>query len=101
MKQQEGSLPPYLVTGSPPPAGRFGSYGGQFVPEVLMPALERLSQAAVEIMADGGFTRELSRANQEFIGRPTPLTECRRLGERWGVKVWLKREDLCHTGPTR
>ncbi len=92
------TLPRYLTDGSPPPNGRFGPYGGRFVPETLMPALERLEDAAVELLADEEFRQGLAAEQRDFIGRPTPLTRCHALGRSWGAEVWLKREDLCHTG---
>jgi tryptophan synthase beta chain len=87
-----------MAGGISPPAGRFGPYGGRYVPETLVPALSRLEAAFTELVADPGFQRELEEHQREFIGRPTPLTRCSALGERWNAEVWLKREDLCHTG---
>ena len=78
--------------------GRFGPFGGRFAPETLMPALSRLEGAAREFFADGGAREDLERERRQWIGRPTPLTQARRLGEAWGAQVWLKREDLAHTG---
>ncbi len=77
---------------------RFGPYGGQFVPETLMPALAELEAAWVEARADAGFKADLDRLLHDFAGRPTPLYEARRLSEAVGHPVWLKREDLLHTG---
>jgi tryptophan synthase beta chain len=77
---------------------RFGPYGGQFVPETLMPALAELEAAWIEARADGGFNADLQRLLRDFAGRPTPLYEARRLSETVGHPVWLKREDLLHTG---
>ena len=77
---------------------RFGPYGGRFVPEVLMAALDELSLAWVEARADDGFTGELADLLREFVGRPTPLYRAERLSERVGRRVYLKREDLAHTG---
>ena len=76
----------------------FGSYGGIFVPETLMSPLEELEQAYLEAGADEEFQRELEELLHLFAGRPTPLTPARRLSERVGHRVYLKREDLCHTG---
>jgi tryptophan synthase beta chain len=78
--------------------GRFGPYGGQYVPETLMVAVDELEAAWREAMADPGFIRELRALQATFIGRPTPLHLAERLSERHGVRVYLKREDLCHTG---
>jgi tryptophan synthase beta chain len=77
---------------------RFGPYGGQFVPETLMPALAELEAAWVEARGDDGFNADLQRLLRDFAGRPTPLYEARRLSETVGHPVWLKREDLLHTG---
>ena len=94
-----GDLLADLVEGRLPDArGRFGPFGGRFVPEILVPALERLERGAREALADEAFTARLDREARDWIGRPTPLTPAPRLGEAWGVEVWLKREDLAHTG---
>jgi tryptophan synthase beta chain len=77
---------------------RFGPYGGQFVPETLMPALDELEAAWLEARADAGFRADLERLLRDFAGRPTPLYEARRLSEAAGHPVYLKREDLLHTG---
>jgi tryptophan synthase beta chain len=77
---------------------RFGPYGGQFVPETLMPALAELEAAWIEARGDDGFNADLQRLLRDFAGRPTPLYEARRLSEAVGHPVWLKREDLLHTG---
>jgi tryptophan synthase beta chain len=77
---------------------RFGPYGGQYVPETLMPALGELEQAWTEARADPAFTRELHGLLSDYVGRPSPLYLARRLSERAGHPVWLKREDLNHTG---
>jgi tryptophan synthase beta chain len=77
---------------------RFGRYGGQYVPETLMPALAELEQAWLAARADPSYASELEGLRRDFAGRPTPLYEARRLSERLGRKVYLKREDLNHTG---
>ena len=82
----------------PTPRGRYGPFGGRFVPEVLVPALTRLETAATEAMADPSFQAELHQELRDFVGRPTALTSARRLGEAWGCRLFLKREDLAHTG---
>jgi len=76
----------------------FGAYGGQFVPETLMPALAELERAWVEARADAGYQAELKALLRDYAGRPSPLYEARRLSERVGRPVYLKREDLNHTG---
>ncbi len=98
MTANAGSLLEGLLEGTPPPQGRFGPYGGRFVPETLIAVLERLERYAVELLADPGFLAELESEQRDFIGRPTALTPAPSLGARWGAEVYLKREDLCHTG---
>ena len=78
--------------------GHFGNYGGQFVPETLMSPLEELSKAYSQSVQDTHFQRELVRLLKDYAGRPTPLFFAQRLSEEVGCKVYLKREDLCHTG---
>jgi tryptophan synthase beta chain len=79
--------------------GRYGVFGGRFVPEMLVPALEDLERAfRAAWIGDDGFRAEYSDLLTTYAGRPTPVTECRRLSERLGVRVLLKREDLTHTG---
>ena len=77
---------------------RFGPYGGRFVPEVLIAALDELTSAWAEARSDPRFADELGRLLGEFVGRPTPLYHAARLSERVGRRVYLKREDLAHTG---
>ena len=77
---------------------RFGPYGGQYVPETLMPALVELEAAWVAARADAAFAEELTRLLSDFAGRPTPLYRAGRLSEEVGHPVYLKREDLLHTG---
>jgi tryptophan synthase beta chain len=77
---------------------RFGPYGGQYVPETLMPALAELEQAWREASADPGFRAELEALLRDFAGRPTPIYHARRLSEAAGRPIYLKREDLLHTG---
>ena len=77
---------------------RFGAYGGQFVPETLMPALAELEAAWVEARADERFQATLARLLRDYGGRPTPLYLAERLSERVRRPVYLKREDLNHTG---
>ncbi|HEY2770396.1 MAG TPA: tryptophan synthase subunit beta [Solirubrobacteraceae bacterium] len=77
---------------------RFGPYGGQYVPETLMPALAELEEAWLAARADGSFQTELGALLHDYVGRPTPLYEARRLSEAAGHPILLKREDLNHTG---
>jgi len=83
---------------TPDPGGHFGPYGGRFVPETLIHALEELEREYRRAQADPAFQRELAEALRDFAGRPTPLVEARRLSEPAGCRVFLKREDLLHTG---
>jgi tryptophan synthase beta chain len=78
--------------------GRYGEFGGRFVPETLVPALEDLERDFRAAWADDGFRAEYADLLTTYAGRPTPVTECRRLSERLGVRLLLKREDLTHTG---
>ena len=77
---------------------RFGPYGGRYVPEVLVPALDELSAAWAAAREDSGFRGELDGLLRDYVGRPTPLYRADRLSERIGRRVYLKREDLAHTG---
>jgi tryptophan synthase beta chain len=77
---------------------RFGVYGGRYVPEVLVPALDELSAAWAAAREDSGFRGELDGLLRDYVGRPTPLYRADRLSERIGRRVYLKREDLAHTG---
>jgi tryptophan synthase beta chain len=86
------------LMGEPTSDGRFGEFGGRFVPESLMPACLELEQAFTEAWADPVYRNELDSLLRHFGGRPTPVTECTRLSDRLGVRVMLKREDLAHTG---
>jgi tryptophan synthase beta chain len=87
------------ITSQPDATGHFGPYGGVFVPETLMTALEELSLAYEAARKDPEFRRELKQLLAEFVGRPTPLYLAERLTEKLGgAKIYLKREDLLHTG---
>jgi tryptophan synthase beta chain len=91
----EGTRPVEL----PDSAGHFGPYGGRFVPEALMAALDELTDAYGQARVDPTFTAELDRLLQTYAGRPTPLTDARRLArDAGGARILLKREDLAHTG---
>jgi tryptophan synthase beta chain len=82
----------------PDARGRFGTYGGRYVPEVLIPALDELADAWSRLRVDPAFRAELSSLSEDFVGRPTPLTRADRLSAELGYRIWLKREDLAHTG---
>ena len=82
-----------------PRPGRYGEFGGQYLPETLMPAVAELEAAWLEARADTEFQRELARVLRDWVGRPTPLTDAPRLARAVGLaRVLLKREDLAHTG---
>src|SRR6185436_7387381 len=90
------------MTAVPAPPGRFGEFGGRYVAETLIPSLDELTAAWAEASADQKFLAELDRLLTDYVGRPTPLSLAERLsaeiaGGR-GTRVYLKREDLCHTG---
>ena len=78
--------------------GYFGEFGGQYVPETLIPALDELEQAVSDSFRDEIFWDEFSSYMRDYVGRPTPLTCAKRLSAHYGLDVWLKREDLNHTG---
>ncbi len=82
----------------PRQGGWFGEYGGRYVAETLVTPLLELEQSYREAQADPEFTERLARLLREFVGRPTPLYHARRLSERVGARIYLKREDLAHTG---
>ncbi len=86
------------VMGDPGSTGRFGDFGGLFVPETLVPACHELERAFREAWADPGFRSELDTLLTEYAGRPSRLTECGNLSAELGMRVLLKREDLNHTG---
>jgi tryptophan synthase beta chain len=90
----------HLESPGPEPVGlgRFGEYGGRFAPETLVPALAELEINFRDAWSDDAFRAEYASLLSSYVGRPTPVTECHRLSERLGVRVFLKREDLAHTG---
>ena len=92
----------YIKTGAtnlPDDRGYFGDFGGRFVPETLIPALDELTAAYKAAMADPEFHRELAHLQRTYTGRPTPVTYAKRLSEHLGgAQIYLKREDLAHTG---
>lgn len=79
--------------------GHFGAFGGRYVPEILIPVLDELTERYDHLQDDTEFQEELAALQRDYIGRPTPLTPARRLtAQAGGARIWLKREDLCHTG---
>ncbi|HEX2180726.1 MAG TPA: pyridoxal-phosphate dependent enzyme, partial [Rubrobacteraceae bacterium] len=80
-------------------SGYFGAFGGRYVPETLIHALEELEEAYERYGDDPEFVEELDSLSRDFVGRPTPLMLAERLTRKWGgANVWFKREDLAHTG---
>ena len=86
------------MMGKPGSDGRFGDFGGRFVPEPLMPACQELETAFTDAWSDPSFLDEFKSILRDFGGRPTPITRCGRLSEELGITLLLKREDLAHTG---
>ena len=82
----------------PTPEGRFGEFGGRYVPETLVPACEGLETAFRSAWADPGFRSRLDGLLADYAGRPSPMTECENLSAELGCRLLLKREDLNHTG---
>lgn len=78
--------------------GYYGQFGGAFIPEMLHPNIEELRERYLDIIAEPSFQVEFQQLLRDYVGRPTPLYFARRLSEKYGTKVYLKREDLCHTG---
>ena len=82
----------------PDARGRYGAFGGRYVPETLVPALDRLQAGVGRYLHDAEFQAEFSHELKSWVGRPTALSRATTLSKRWGADVWLKREDLAHTG---
>ena len=87
-----------MTMAHPDQRGRFGEFGGQYAPETLMPALTELDAAFSGAWADAAFRSEFHGLLKDFVGRPTPLHIAQRLSDHLGLELWLKREDLAHTG---
>ena len=83
---------------APDVLGHWGEFGGQYVPETLMPALAQLEAAYAQYRDDPDFNAELDALLKDYVGRPSPVTHAARLSAEVGAKVYLKREDLNHTG---
>ncbi|HLF12567.1 MAG TPA: tryptophan synthase subunit beta [Gammaproteobacteria bacterium] len=96
--ERESLLEALLERRLPDENGRFGPFGGRYVPETLMPAVERLAAGVETILPSADFQLLLRGELTSWVGRPTALTHAAHLSERWGADVWLKREDLAHTG---
>lgn len=78
--------------------GYYGEFGGAYIPEMLYPNVEELRSRYLDIMQEESFQKEFKELLKEYVGRPTPLYYAKRFSEKYGTKVYLKREDLCHTG---
>lgn len=78
--------------------GYYGQFGGAYIPEMLYPNVEELRQNYLKIMAEESFQKEFQQLLKDYVGRPTPLYFAKRLSDKYGTKIYLKREDLCHTG---
>ena len=91
-------MPAHDLTVAPPTTDRFGAFGGRYVPETLIPALDELERAYDEARADPTFLAEVEHMLTTYVGRPSPLSDAPRLSDHVGARVWLKREDLNHTG---
>ncbi|HYX86258.1 MAG TPA: tryptophan synthase subunit beta [Gaiellales bacterium] len=87
-----------MRTTMPDARGRFGEFGGRFVPETVMGALDELEAGYAAARDDPAFAAELERLGRDYVGRPSPLYQAERLGAEAGARIWLKREDLNHTG---
>ena len=83
---------------SPDPHGYYGNYGGAYIPEMLYPNVEELKSVYIDILNSTEFKNEFEHLLADYVGRPTPLYLAERLSEKYGTNIWLKREDLCHTG---
>ena len=95
---REALLARTLAGAFPDARGRYGPFGGRYVPETLVPALDRLEAGVRAHLREPGFRAEFENELRTWVGRPTPLTHARELSRHWGADVWLKREDLAHTG---
>jgi tryptophan synthase beta chain len=78
--------------------GYYGEFGGAYIPEMLYPNVEELRQQYLQIMVEESFQKEFRQLLKDYVGRPTPLYFAKRLSEKYSTKIYLKREDLCHTG---
>jgi tryptophan synthase beta chain len=96
--QPASAIGPAGLMGDPGARGRFGDFGGLYVPETLVPACQELERAFRDAWADAGFRGELDRLLRDYAGRPSLLTDCANVSAELGVRVLLKREDLNHTG---
>src|SRR5579859_1549510 len=89
---------PAAPSAVPDARGRYGAFGGRFVPETLIPALDELAAEYERAKSDPAFQQEMDYYLRDFVGRATPLYHAERLSQQFGARIYLKREDLCHTG---
>src|ERR687890_439929 len=95
----ENTLSPIGKEGvGPSEYGYYGKFGGAYIPEMLHPNVEQLKTRYLEIMAEASFQKEFRELLKDYVGRPTPLFFAERLSKQFNTKIYLKREDLCHTG---
>src|SRR3954469_11876748 len=95
----ENTLSPIGKEGvGPSEYGYYGKFGGAYIPEMLHPNVEELKTRYLEIMAEASFQKEYQNLLRDYVGRPTPLYFARRLSKKFNTNIYLKREDLCHTG---
>ncbi len=97
-QQRQALYAAHIAGKFPDELGRYGPFGGRYVPETLIPAHERLEAGVKRWLRDPEFQAELQRELLQWAGRPTALSHAPKLSQRWGAEVWLKREDLAHTG---
>jgi len=98
-KKEKTELFNSVINGEfPDELGRFGPFGGRYIPETLVPAFSKLEEGMHKYLQDKQFMSEWHNELNQWVGRPTALTFAPRLSESWGVKIWLKREDMAHTG---
>src|ERR1700674_2369180 len=83
---------------SPDEQGYYGKFGGAFIPEMLYPNVEELRTRYLEIMQEASFQKEYHSLLKDYVGRPSPLYLAKRLSRKYNTEIYLKREDLCHTG---
>jgi tryptophan synthase beta chain len=99
MRTEQDILSPIGKEGvGPNEYGYYGKFGGAYIPEMLHPNVEQLRSRYLEIMSEGGFQKEYKQLLQDYVGRPTPLFLAQRLSKQYNTQIYLKREDLCHTG---
>lgn len=96
--ESESLLRATIAGETPDQRGRFGPFGGRYVPETLVPAFDRLEKGIAEHLHTESFQADYRRELREWVGRPTALSFAPRLSEEWNAEVWIKREDLAHTG---